>query len=50
VAGADEAFLASTTREVQPVVAVDERTFPGAGPVTSRLAEEVAARIRSELG
>jgi branched-chain amino acid aminotransferase len=50
VAGADEAFLASTTREVQPVIAVDERTFPGPGPVTSRLAEEVAARIRSELG
>jgi branched-chain amino acid aminotransferase len=50
VAGADEAFLASTTREVQPVVAVDELTFPGAGPATTRLAEEVAARIRSELG
>jgi len=46
--GADEAFLASTTREVQAVVAIDERTYP-VGPVTSRLAGEVAARIRAEL-
>jgi branched-chain amino acid aminotransferase len=46
--GADEVFLASTTREVQPVIAIDERTY-GVGPVTSRLAREVAARIRAEL-
>jgi branched-chain amino acid aminotransferase len=50
VAHADEAFLASTSREVQPVVAVDEWALPADGPVTTRLAEEVAARIRSELG
>jgi branched-chain amino acid aminotransferase len=47
---ADEAFLASTTREVQPVIAIDERTYPGDGPVSARLAEQVAARIRAELG
>lgn len=49
VRAADEAFLASTTREVQPVAAIDELEFPEAAPVTRRLAEEVAARIRSEL-
>jgi branched-chain amino acid aminotransferase len=46
---ADEAFLASTTREVQPVSAIDERSYPVDGPVTARVAAQVAARIRSEL-
>ncbi len=49
VAGADEAFMASTGREVQPVLAVEDTTFPGIGPVTARLAEQVAERIRIEL-
>jgi branched-chain amino acid aminotransferase len=49
LAGADEAFLASTVREVQPVAAIDERSFGGVGPVTSRIVPEVAARIQSEL-
>ena len=31
---ADEAFLASTVREVQPVSAIDERSFDAPGPVT----------------
>jgi branched-chain amino acid aminotransferase len=46
---ADEAFLASTTREVQPVSAVDDTQFDAPGPVTSRIASEVAEVIRSEL-
>ncbi len=50
IAAADEAFLASTVREIQPIAAVDDRLFPETGPVTSRLAEQVAARIRAELG
>ncbi len=48
IADADEVFLASTVREVQPVVAVDEHTY-GDGPVTTRAAAAVLARIRSEL-
>ena len=46
---ADEAFLASTTREVQPVSAIDSRELPAPGPVTSRIVTAVAARIRKEL-
>lgn len=46
---ADEVFIASTTREVQPVVAVDERRFDGDGAVTGRAAAAVGDRIRSEL-
>lgn len=39
LAGADEAFLTSSTREVQPVSAVDGTALPSApGPVTARLA------------
>jgi branched-chain amino acid aminotransferase len=46
---ADEAFLASTIREVQAVAAIDERTFGQAGPVTARASEALSVRIRSEL-
>jgi branched-chain amino acid aminotransferase len=46
---ADEVFVASTVREAQPVVAVDERTFAAPGPVTARAAEMVQARIGTEL-
>jgi branched-chain amino acid aminotransferase len=46
---ANEVFLASTTREVQPVVAVDEHSFEGEGAVTARAAAAVSRRIRSEL-
>ena len=34
LAAADEAFLASTTREVQPISAIDEIELPPDGPVT----------------
>jgi branched-chain amino acid aminotransferase len=47
--GADEAFLASTVREVQPIAAIDDRRFDADGPITARIAEQVAARIESEL-
>jgi branched-chain amino acid aminotransferase len=47
---ADEAFLASTTREVQPVSAVDERSFDAPGPLTRRTAQAVQELIRARLG
>jgi branched-chain amino acid aminotransferase len=47
---AEEAFLASTTREVQPVSAVDERRYDAPGPVTRRTASAVEAVIRARLG
>ena len=46
---ADEAFVASTTREVQPVAGVDDHSFDGACEVTARIAAGVSDRIRSEL-
>jgi branched-chain amino acid aminotransferase len=47
--GADEAFLASTTREVQPISAVDDRLYDAPGPVTLRTASAVEAVIRARL-
>jgi branched-chain amino acid aminotransferase len=49
LANADEVFLASTTREVQPVVAIDEHRFDGPGPATRRAAAAAVARIRADL-
>jgi branched-chain amino acid aminotransferase len=49
LAGADEAFIASTTREVQPVSAIDERSFDAPGPVTVDAAMRVSAHIRVQL-
>ncbi|HWE10422.1 MAG TPA: aminotransferase class IV [Solirubrobacteraceae bacterium] len=47
---ADEAFLASTTREVEPVAAVDDHTFDAPGPISERASEVVAERIQAQLG
>ena len=43
--GADEAFLTSTTRELLPIVAVDDRTIGNGkpGPITQRLLEAFRA-------
>jgi len=42
---ADEAFLTSTTRDVQPIRAVDDTVLPAApGPVTAKAMEAFAAR------
>jgi branched-chain amino acid aminotransferase len=47
---AEEAFLASTTREVQPVVAIEEREFPaGAGARTREAAQALRRHIEDEL-
>lgn len=46
---ADEAFLSSTTREVQAVAAIDSRSFDVPGPITRRTAEAVGTLIRERL-
>ncbi|MGH2874325.1 MAG: aminotransferase class IV [Solirubrobacteraceae bacterium] len=46
---ADELFLASTTREVQPISALDDRRFEGPTPVSDRTAAAAAARIAEQL-
>jgi branched-chain amino acid aminotransferase len=48
--GAQEAFLASTTREVQPVSAVDGRRLPAApGPRTQEAIDAFAAILAAEI-
>lgn len=49
LAEADEVFLASTVREVQPVASVDHHVLPEASPRTFEIAEAVAARISAAL-
>jgi branched-chain amino acid aminotransferase len=46
---ADEAFLASTVREVQPVTVIDDRELPGTRPVTLAAAKGLRERIEAEL-
>jgi len=48
---AQEAFIASSVREVMPIAAVDDIELPSApGPVTSRAREALVQRIERELG
>ncbi|MFN2612023.1 MAG: aminotransferase class IV [Solirubrobacterales bacterium] len=48
--GADEAFLASTTREVQPISSVDDIDFPEPpGPCTREAIDAFAAVLEKEL-
>jgi branched-chain amino acid aminotransferase len=49
LASASEAFLASTTREAQPVSAVDELSFPELGERTAEVAASLRAQIEAEL-
>ena len=49
--GAEEAFIASTVREVQPIAAVDDVQLTHApGPVSLDARERLARRIERELG
>jgi branched-chain amino acid aminotransferase len=50
LAGATEAFLASTTREVQPVARVEDRELPVEGERTREAADALRAHIESSLG
>ncbi len=43
--GADEVFVASTMRDVQPVAAIDDSTFATPGPLSGQLAAAVAAYV-----
>jgi branched-chain amino acid aminotransferase len=48
--GAHEAFLASTTREVQPIARIDTDDLPAVpGPLTQAAADAFAAHIRDAL-
>ncbi len=49
IEAAEEAFLASTTREVTPVAAIESCELPTAGPVTSEAARLVGDHIEAEL-
>ena len=50
VAGAEEAFIASTVREALPIAAVDEHVLPAApGPVTLDARKRLKRRIEREL-
>lgn len=46
--GADELFLTSTTREVQPISVLDERSFDGPTPISDRAAALAATRIAEQ--
>jgi branched-chain amino acid aminotransferase len=49
LAGADEAFLTSSLRDVQPIRAVDGRALPACpGPLTARAADVFAARAAAD--
>ena len=49
LAAADEAFLASTVREVQPVTVIDHRELPGERPLSLAAGEAFRARLEAEL-
>jgi branched-chain amino acid aminotransferase len=46
---AEEVFVASTTREVHPVAAVDDHAYTAPSPVTDRIAGLVTERIKAKL-
>ncbi len=50
LATADEAFLASTTREIQPVKAINGQELNDNGPVTAELAGRFSELVESRLG
>jgi branched-chain amino acid aminotransferase len=50
LAASDEAFLTSTTRDIQPIRAVDGNVFPAApGPITRKAMEVFAERGAADL-
>jgi branched-chain amino acid aminotransferase len=49
LAAAGEAFVASTTREVQPVAAIEDRVLPESRPRTQEVAAALRAHVEAEL-
>jgi branched-chain amino acid aminotransferase len=50
IAAAEEAFIASTVREVMPIASVDDIVLPAApGPVTEAAREAFTRRVAAEL-
>lgn len=47
--GADEVFISSSTRDVHPVVRVDERVWAKAGPIASEMRQEFAVRAAADI-
>jgi branched-chain amino acid aminotransferase len=46
---ADEVFITSSTRDVQPVHRVDERALPAPGPLTESVIANFADRSRADM-
>jgi branched-chain amino acid aminotransferase len=49
VADVDEAFLTSSTRDVQPIAHIDGRALPAPGPLTARAAALFADLVAADL-
>jgi branched-chain amino acid aminotransferase len=49
LADAEEAFLTSTVREVQPVAGIDDAELPVGGPLTEQAGRRLRDRIAAEL-
>ena len=49
LADAEEAFLTSSTRDVHPLIRIDERRWTDAGPRAALLREEFIARSRMDI-
>jgi branched-chain amino acid aminotransferase len=49
LAAAEEAFIASSVREVVPVHRIEQQELPAAGPVAQATAESVHTEIRAQL-
>jgi branched-chain amino acid aminotransferase len=47
--GAEEAFIASSVREVMPIAAIDDVTLDTSGPVTRVAGERLSSRIARNL-
>jgi len=41
----DEAFLTSSTRDVQPISKIDDRILAAPGPISSKIRKEFIAKL-----